>query len=450
MSNHLTNTFIDYLFELSRSSFEQSVNLQAKKCLLDFLGASLAGSKIIKKKTNKFLNKLDTGSGNITVIGLGRKAHLFNALLINSVNAHVTELDDGSRFGMIHPGAVIIPALLAIGEKEKISGKKILAGIIVGYEATIRLATTIQPSHKELGFHATGTCGAIGTSIGVATALNFTKSQFKNSLSASASGSSGLLKAIEGNSELKPFNAGRATLCGVMSAYMAQAGFNGPDNILDGKHGFISMMAKQYDLKQLNDKKNSALTIEQTYFKPYASCRHSHSAIEAVLMINQAHKIKVKDIKKVNIKTYQQAIYRHDHKKITSINSAKMSIPYSVAVALKTGQVGLEEFNLKHIQDPDLSHLITRINLSESRALTRLVPNKRSAIVEIETVNNKSYSKRVDLPKGEPERPLSEQELEEKFISLARYGGKSKQDSLKIIEHVYDLENQLDKIYKLL
>ncbi len=404
----------------------------------------------MKEKNKQFLNFLDDTSGNATVIGYDKKTSIQSAAFLNGLSAHVAELDDGVRFGMYHPGSPTISALLAIAEKEQLKGKALISGIIVGYEASIRLACAIQPSHYEKGYHPTGTCGTIGAAIGIAALLSFTKSEMKDTLSAAVVSVSGTLKVLEDKSELKPLNIGRAASNGLVAAFFARSGFKGPNDALAGNTGFFEVMSDQFDLTCILSCNNKDYAINKVYFKPYAACRHTHSAIEAVLILNSKYNIKVKEIDEINVKTYHGIIGKHDHKHIHGISSAKMSIPFNVALAFITGSVDLKDFNSSTIQNNDVTSLTNKVNIIGDSEISKLIPTKRPAYVEIKTKEGQSYSERVDLPKGEPENPLTDSELEDKFTALSMYGGKTKKEISEIIDVVWDLENRLSDLYCLL
>src|SRR5690606_32888100 len=150
------------------------------------------------------------GSGPCHIFGRSETFDPSTAALHNALSAHILELDDGSRFGMMHPGVPIVSALLAACHMYGFGETEFLKGMIVGYEAALVIAEQVQPDHKERGFHTTGTLGVVGAALAVAYALNMTTSEKKTALSAALTGSSGLLAAIDGESELKPLNAARS------------------------------------------------------------------------------------------------------------------------------------------------------------------------------------------------------------------------------------------------
>lgn len=447
---NVTDRFIDYVYVLSKMDFPTQAVLRAKKCLLDYLGVTLAGARMSDNRDNRLLDCFGNNQGDSTIIGLNRKVGLLDATLLNGMNSHVAELDDGIRFGMVHPGAPVISALLPLAEQEKTNGTKLLTAIIVGYETVIRLATAMQPSHKLSGFHATGTCGTIGAALGSAVLLGLAKPMMKHALSAAATSASGILNVIKGGSELKPYNAGHAALGGLMAASLARAGFKGPEDVLSGNRGFLQMMAPKCDCGVLERKEKDLLGIEKVYIKPYAACRHCHPAIEAALRIKSRNKIAAENIHSIKVITYRLGVEGHEHNQIAGICSAKMSTPFSVAVALCKGKAGIDEFTLEAIADPGIISLSQKVTVYADDYLSALVPNQRPAIVEIVTTNNQKLTERVDLAKGEPENPLTEDEIKEKFVSLALFAKKSKHTAGKIIECVWNVENDLGKLFPLL
>lgn len=444
----ITSKYIRRIYHLTQTELPESAFSQAKRCLLDYLGVTLAGSNMLHQKGSRFLDESGMHDGNLSVIGFNTKSNLYHAALINGMCAHVAELDDGVRQGSIHPGASVISSLFPLAQQYKTDGKSFLKGMVIGYEAAILLANSIQPSHRNKGYHATGTCGTIGVAIGAAAMLGFTEQQMKNALSAAATSASGMLHIIKGSSELKPYNAGQAAVSGLAAALIARSGFNGSDHVLDGDRGFIKMMTDQYHPSYLKNQPEDKLWIEKVYFKPYAACRHCHPAIEAALALKNKHRIKPEQIKEIKIFTYELAVDERDHSEIKGITSAKMSTPFSVAVALTTGKAMLEEFTEEKIKDPFILALAKKISVTVDEQLNLLVPEKRAAIVHIITYQNKEFTYRTDLAKGEPENPLTETEIIEKFISLSMFGGKSYKDASQMVHDVENIEKSISRLRK--
>ncbi len=446
MSLNITDKFIDSIYSLTLIELPESAVQKAKNCLLDYLGVTYAGSKILRVKANTLLNISGLSNCGVSVIGFNRKSDLYNAAMVNGMCAHIAELDDGARQGSVHPGAPIISALMPLAEQRELSGKDIIRGIVVGYEAAISLASAIQPAHRNKGYHATGTCGTIGVALGAAAALGFSKQQMKNALSAAASSSSGMLHVIKGNSELKPYNAGQSAVSGLMATLVAQAGFTGPDDVLGAEWGLLSMFTSNNYVDLPKRQNDELLAIEKVYIKPYAACRHCHPAIEAVLALRKEYSIEPSLIKDITVSTYDLAVDGHAHTDICGITSAKMSTPFCVAVALISGKAGVNEFSISQISDHKTLTLTKKVNVKSNKVLNMQVPEKRAAIVEITMYNNCFYTKKVELAKGEPENPLTEDELLEKFFSLMLFAGKPNDESLFISNSI--MQNNIDLLFK--
>lgn len=440
-----TDKLIDHLLGLKNSPTSVDIIHQVKRCLLDYLGVTFAGTKLLDQKVNNILNFSDTQSNYITAVGLNRKTDIYSATLVNGLNSHVSELDDGSRYGAIHPGSPIFSALLPLAEKEKSSATDFINAVVLAYETAILLSSAIQPSHYNMGFHPTATCGSIGAAVGAATLLGFNRKQLKDTFSAAAITASGSLKVIEDGSELKPYNAGNAALNGLIAAVTAGSNFSGPKDVLSGDTGFLTMMAQEnrfYDCFN-----HETPLINKVYVKPYAACRHAHPSIEAALKIKSSSQFNVNEIKRITIKTYKGVIGKHDTKSVSNPYSAKMSIPYSVAVALMKGSADINDFTTENICDSKIISLTNKIFIEADNELSALVPDKRVAIVEIDFGNNVILTERVDFPKGEPENPMTDIEIKEKFQSLIIFSGKSQITSDSIIDKVWNLERELNNLF---
>ncbi len=447
MNNNSTEQFLERVHLLTEGVIPKEVALQAKMCLLDYIGVTFAGARMIKNEGNGYLSCFKGMHGTSTAIGFSRRTDIHTAILVNGLSAHVAELDDGHRMGMLHLGAPIISALLPTAELENICGLDFLRGIVVGYEAATVLACSIQPFHKKLGYHTTGTCGTIGAAMAIASALKYSREQMKATLSAAATSAAGILEIQEDASELKSYNAARAALDGFVASVVGRVGFSSPDDILGGKRGFLSIMSGGNSLSLAEDFGSSLYGIKNTYMKQHAACRHSHPAIDAALNIHKKHGICPRNINRITVYTYKAAVDGHDHKVIRGVNSGKMSIPFSIAVALEIGQAGVNEFTHTYLTNKNVLALIDKIDVVPDEGLTALAPKTRVAIVEIRTSDNEILRERVDFAKGEPENPLSIEEIEDKFSTLAMYGGKTQKEIDLIIKKVWAIEDDLQSLF---
>ena len=430
----MTDQFIKNIIALSLKKYSKGVIDSAKSVLLDYLGVRLAGVRVLSKQCSALINELgDT---------------MQNRALIDGIYAHVIELDDGHRIGMVHPGSPVISALLAVAEKYPIKQEDLLRGIIVGYEVTIRLACAVQPGHKLKFYHATGTCGTVGAAMGITTMLGFDFEQTKSAFSAATTSAAGILEMIDGDTQMKPYNAGRAAMDGVTAAFIGKARFKCPDDALAGKRGFLKVMTDEPKLQYVTDFSSDKYMIESIYRKPYAACRHCHPSIEAALKLRDRKEFGLDDVNHIDVTTYKLAVEGHDHTKIEGSNSAKMSIPYSFAVALCTGKVGMDGFTEEQVKDAPVLKMAEKVSVAANDELSALCPQKRVAIVTVKT-DKGEFVERVDYPRGEPENPLTEFELETKFRGLAMFGGLTAQECDEVLSELHRSDFDLNKILRI-
>lgn len=428
---NITTIFSNNLRSLCSNSDIERHYYDAKLCLLDYLACLVGG----KGYYQQILNIPGIGEGVQT-----------DALRFG-MYSHVLELDDGHRKGAVHVGAPVFSALIPIALRFEIEPKDFFNGVIAGYEATVRMACAAQPGCRKRGYHASGICGTVGAAIGIATALKFDAEQMNTAIAAAVAGAAGVLEMQEDGSDLKPYNVGRASMDAVVAAMMGKAGLKGPNDAIGGKRGFIAVMTDTSHLEPLTDFNGDTLAVEQVYRKEYAACRHAHPAIEAALKIRP--QIDVSGIEKIEVLTYLQATEGHSYIEIPTVSAAKMSIPFSVAVALVTGSADMKVFSNESITNKTILELTKKVEVIEDAELTALNPQKRAAIVVVHTKDG-DYSQRVDYPKGEPENPLSKKELENKFRGLAMYDGLTVEECDTVIDEIWKEDGSIEKIIKII
>ena len=409
---NITDAFVQYLFSKA-DEITDSVREKAECCKSDYNAVTIAGAAKNRIRWAKVLE--NSHGGNARVTGYAEKTDSKTAALINGFNAHALELDDGQRFAMIHLGASVISAIQAASDDYEISAERFLTGIIMGYEAACRAAIAMQPSHKSRGYHTAGTCGTIGSAAGVAFALGFDKEQMKRALTCAAGSAAGMLEIQEQKSEVKPYNLGRAAMDGLAAAYMGLTDFETPDDMLGGERGFFTVFSDEYSGEKLTEKQ-PYFEIERIYTKPYASCRHSHAAVEAAIKLGKETDTGL--IEKVTVATYKLGVKGHDHTDISGVASAKLSTPYAVAAGLLRGRADLTVFEPL---DEEVILLAKKIEVTEDPALTAQCPEKRAAAVTVLLKDGTSLFAQVDYAKGEPENPMNKEDFDEKKRMLLEY-----------------------------
>jgi 2-methylcitrate dehydratase PrpD len=444
-----TNTFTDYIFEKCNKLPNDNIIHQAKRCLLDYLSVVYAGKGLMGKQAFNLISRFPDFNNGSSIIGFGLKKSTIDAAFLNGFISHVAELDDGVNSGIVHPGTPAISALLAISQERSTSGIDLLKGIIAAYETTIRLANAVQPHHKKRGYHATGTIGAVGAAVGLAVMSKSSKKVLKNALSAALISAGGSLKALENASQLKPYNVGNAARTGLTAFLIAEAGIEGPDDALGGDIGFLNMKAGTFDIEKLVPVQSN-FAINDIYIKPYAACRYCHPAIEGAINLSVDYSPDITDIGEISVITYDLAVKNHDHTSVQNVSSAKMSIPFSVATAILNKKAGINEFSDRQVQNEALKGLTQKVRVSASEEYSKAFPKKSMAQICIQMNNRETYSTMIEYPKGEPENPLNNDELTEKFITLSRFGGCEEHIITEFIDTVWSVDEKLESLFTLL
>ncbi len=411
-----TQRLARFIAETTYPDLPEAVTGHIKLCILDWLGVALAGTAEPASQAIVQLVKDLGGREESTVIGDSYRSSCVNAALANGVTGHAAELDDIHEASVIHPGAPVIPAALAVAERAGASGEELIAAVTVGYEVGIRVAMAVMPSHYEF-WHPTGTCGTFGAAAAAGRLLGLDEGAMRHALGVAGTGASGLIESF--GSMGKPFNAGRAARDGVMAVLLAERGFTGPKSILDAAKGYPSATSVQPDLEEIVDALGHRYEAANTIFKRHACCGHTHGAIDAVIYLMNENDLDHRDITEITVGTYPIAVevVGGNYSPGTSAE-AKFSLPYCVAAAATHGSASLDAFTVEEIANPEIRELMGRVkvHVSEELAEARL----GCAKVAIQTKAAEVFNMRVDVPKGYPENPLTSAELKGKFRELSR------------------------------
>jgi 2-methylcitrate dehydratase PrpD len=431
---NISQAFFAAIDNVAKQTIPGEVITRAKRSLLDYLAVTCAGAAFQKQKIEKYFAFAEPEEGALNAIGTGKKLVLKEAVFLNGLNAHALDFDDGTNSGIIHLGSPIFSLLIPLAQRYGKSIDEVLRAAVIGYEASYTMAVSIQPKHKALGFHATGTCGMLGATLAAAYMLEFAEEERYQAFATACVAASGMLKVLDDGSELKPYNVAKTALLSLTSLQLAKSGFKGHADPLGGYRGFLKMMSGDEHTEIKPCLLNGTYAIMKSYTKPYASCRYTHPPVEAAIHLRKQYEITPEQVEHIKVETYDLAVSGHDHTDIKGAYSAKMSTPYSTAVALAFGKVGLQEFEDGVLEDKAIQELTGKVEVVADKGLSEIFPDKQSAVLTITTPKGE-YSERVDFPKGEPENPLTDQEFYDRYAALMSYGNIDK----AVIDSVYEM-----------
>lgn len=408
--------FAEYGAQTADAALSDEVTHHAKRALVDLFACMVRGAEGVP--TNLLGRALadELGVGQSYVFGLNTTASPRNAALINATSAHSIEFDDIYREAVYHPGAPIIAAALAMGQARGSTGLDILKGIVAGYEISTRIGAACQPAHYRF-WHTTGTIGTFGAAAAAATVLRLDAADYGNALGTAGTLASGLQQAYASETMSKPLHAGRASEAGCLAALTAAQGYTGAGDILDGEAGFGNAMSADVDWTQAVRGLGESFNITRMTFKNHGCCGHTFAAIDGAIALCRQYELAPADVAKIRIGTYAIALDITDRPRAGKASEARFSMQFVVASAILFGAVRLSAFTPERLEDENIRALMDRIELSIDPECDAIFP-RRSAIVEIETTDGRKLRHHQSTRVGDPDAPLSDDELNAKFFEL--------------------------------
>lgn len=419
----VTRRLAQFCAALQYRDLPPDVVTKTKHCILDSVGTMLAGATTTLGTKALRAGARFEDQGIATVIGFDRRISPPSAALVNGTLSEIFELQDGWRFGNNHP-CVAIPAALAVAQWKGSSGAALLEAIVAGYEVTNRLAWAVHPNHLARGYLPTGTAGTCGSAVAAAKLMRSGAGRMVDSL-----GVAGFILPISTAENLwcgysaKPLHSGYAAKLGIEAALMAEEGFSGcPIEGTPGRgRGFLEITTGEVKFERIVERLGDYFTVRDVYFKAFPACRHVHGTAEATLNIVRDHRLDARDIERIDIFTYtlSASLLNRYTDAQSSMIAAQFSIPYVAAAAIVDGALGTEQFTDRRIHDPTIIDLAHKVTVSPDAQMDARYPQVTPTRVEVRLRTGEVLRSQVDMPKGDPRTPMSEDELFDKFDDLA-------------------------------
>ncbi len=416
-----TRRLSEFLANIGPDSVPREAIEAAKTLVLDLLGCTLGAMSTPEVAMAAAVVEELGGRAESSAIGFRFRTACHNAAYLNGISCHVIELDDTHRDSITHVGAPVIPAALAMAEREGASGLDFLLSVVAGYEACLRVANAVQPSHWRRGYLSMGTCGTFGAAAAAAHLRRLDATRLSDALGLAGIQAAGLNSSIYGDGDMgKRLCPGHAASTGILSALLAERGFTGSRRIIEQRKGFCESFADEYDIGRVTAGLGTVWEITRTSLKPYSCCRYNHAAIDGLLDILQAEAVAAGDIAGVTVRTYDIAVTNRPHRvQPPTLFDAKMSIPFSLAVAAHRRSVAEHDFTADLLADTTLQDFASRVRVEADEAMSAAFPREWPAEVQVALRDGRAFSRLVPFPKGEPEAPMSQAEIETKFRDLA-------------------------------
>ena len=414
---HTVERFAEFALSFRAQPIPADALHHAKRAVIDWYAALLPGAVAAPATLLEKALAQDLDRGGAT-LALGRKATARTAALINATAAHTMEVDDIYRDAIYHPGAPTIATALAAAQESGASGETFLRGVVVGYEISTRIGAAMGRAHYRY-WHNTGTIGSFGAAAAAAAIYGLDAKRYAHALATVATFAAGLQQAFRMDSMSKPLHAGHAAEAGMLAALAAREGVTGSLDVIEGDAGFGRAMSDGPDWDKATATLGTDFHITRMTFKNHACCGHTFAAIDGALELQRTLGVKAADIARVTVGTYRPALEVAGHEYPATPAEARFSLKYVVATALTHGSVRLAAFEPARRDDPATRALMAKIELSVDAELDAAFPRQRAARIAIETRDGRRGEFLQPTRKGDPDMPLSDRELEEKFLELA-------------------------------
>jgi 2-methylcitrate dehydratase PrpD len=409
---------VSFVSELRFGALSDEVRHYARRHLLDTIGVMIAGAGGEVATRAEAMLAAVRPPGRIPVPGRARRADLIDATFLGGTAAHGIELDDGFRQGSVHPGCVVVPAVLALGYERRISGAKLIEALVAGYEAEIAIGRACHPDLRQRGFHPAAAVGVFGAVMAAGKLRGLPHDQLANALGIAASSAAGLFAFVNGGADIKRLHAGHASREGLQAALLAEQGIEGPPGVLEAHDGFLQAFAFGRDRKPravvLPPKVPFGIT--DCYIKPYPCCRHIQPAVEALIGILRDENLAPEQVERIDVATYRIAA-EHAETGWDDFASAQLSFPYLLGLALKFRGIKFKHFEAAVRRDPDFAAIARKISISAPPEIDRLYPQLRPARVTV-TSGRGTFTRQADEALGSRIVPLDDAGLRAKFMGL--------------------------------
>lgn len=403
-------TLARYAIAESAASIPAAAKHEALRSLLNYFGCALGGSQhpavgIALKALAPF-----GASTECSVFGRRERTDALHAALINGLAGHVFDFDDTHLRTLLHPSVPVASALLALAERQPISGRDFLAAFIVGVEIECRVANAVWFAHNS-HWYITGTAGVFGAAAAVARILCLDEVATTHALGIACGQAAGTREMA--GTMTKAFIHGRAAQNGLLAAMLAREGFTAAESSLDGPHGFINVLAPDRKAAELTAGLGTTYEILLNSYKPFACGVVAHPVIDACIRLRNEQKVNPADIATIALTVSPRALELTGIKAPPNGLKSKWSIYHSAAVALVDGAAGEHQYGDERVNAPEVLALRAKISATADPALAEI-----AARVVVTLTNGRVLEQPVERVVGSAENPMSDCDLEAKVRGL--------------------------------
>jgi 2-methylcitrate dehydratase PrpD len=416
MNDHSGNLF-EFAADFARRPLSPALADAAALRLTDTLGCAVYGGG--QEWTQILLKTVSHARGNATAFGSRMPLAAEAAALCNGTAAHGFELDDLLTDALAHPGAVVVPAVLAVAEEEEANGADILKAIVAGYEVVGRLGRALGPQASGRGWHLTGVAGPAASAVGVGVLLGFDACKLANAVGIACASAGGNKSFTGSGGMVKRLHAGLASRAGVVAARLAASGFTGPAGALDGQFGLLDVVAGAGKrAAELDARLGETFEILQTTVKIYPCCAVLQSTLQALVTLQRDAGLRGDNFDIIKVGSSERAVTQNNERKPADIMAAQYSLPFCTALALQGDPEDPRLFSNEALSDPTIRALMDKVTMYVDDRMHAAYPQSMGARVSAFMPGKGEVMAEVLDAHGTARAPCSPAELEAKFKRL--------------------------------
>jgi 2-methylcitrate dehydratase PrpD len=408
----VTRLLARFVVDSKWADIQEDARKEAARSIVNWVGCALGGAR--HETVDCALSALSELSGPRAATVLGRKERLdiLHASLLNGISSHVLDFDDTHLETIIHPAGPVAPVLLALAERQAMSGADFLHAFILGVEVECRIGMSVYPWHYDQGYHITGSAGVFGAAAAAGKILGLDERQMTWALGIAATQSSGLREMF--GTMCKAFHPGRAAQNGLTAALLAAKNFTSSEQGLEAPRGFAHVLSRERDFSKLTRSLGKTWEVTRNTYKPFPCGIVIHPTIDACIQLRNEHSPRPSEIEKVELRVHPLVLELTGKKTPTRGLEGKFSVYHSAAAALVRGVVGQREYSDDAVRDPEVVALRDRVTATVD-------PSVREEEVYARVVldSGRVLEKHVEHVVGSLENPLSDRDLETKFRGQA-------------------------------
>ncbi len=442
---NLTEQLSQYIVSDQASQLPASIRERAKIHILDTFGAMVSGSMLKPGRVAIDFVRAQGGAQEASVVATGLKTTPILAALANGMTAHADETDDAHFPTVTHPGSVILPAALAVAEREHRSGRDLIVAVVLGYEVMCRLNKALdRPWMGKRGLHAGSVCAVFGAAAAASRLLALGERQTRYALAMAGTQACGINTWRQDPEHIDKALcfSGAPARNGVTAALMAEAGFTATSTVFEGEENFFKAFSEDSRPEEVIKELGSRYEILDTSIKKYPAGQPMQATLEGYFRLVKEHALNGGQVQKIVVRLPDTQARTINDRHMPDINCQ-----YLLAAAILDGKIDFQNsHDFERMHDPQVLELKKRVEIVADSELTQRHPAVRSAIVEIRTFDGRDLKILVDKVPGAPYNPLSAAEVEEKFrsLSIPVLGSEKSAAVVEIVRNLEDLSDMVE------